>query len=363
MSKTVKNLMTKRETRGTNMGRRIKRHWLLVASLVLATPVLITPASLSAEPYKIYPIEQEEKPGRCNSEVFAEAIYWAPNPLEFNFAQVGVIAPADLFESNAIIENLDARSLNAGYDWGVRFGYRMNRGRWFTRGDFLWIEMENSSTASRSAGDNSLVIPELQFDAGQVTGFQVAHANSNTQYENASLQVGYRGCDTCRGYFEVFTAAEAFYFRFRARVRGEGNALFDGVDNPLPIYGIFTQSFEQLGLGIGSGLRFRANVCYGFSFGGDFEAFGSVSRVKGIEEANSLTPFRIAPPVAAYQDRRAPTVFNAHNCFALGFKSKISIEYTKCCSCYEFVGRVGYDVQAVKIGVVGGPFMGLGITY
>jgi hypothetical protein len=364
MTKAVDNHMTKLETRGTNMRRRMKRHWLLAASLVLATPVLTTPASLNAEPYILKPIDQEEKPGRCNSEVFAEAIYWAPNPLEFNYAQVGTINPADLFEFNAIFEDLTSEILDPGYDWGFRFGYRMNRDRWFARGDFLWIEMENSDSARRGAGDNSMTIPNLQFDAGQVIGFRVAHANSNTQYENASLQVGYRGCDTCRGWWETFAVAEAFYFRFRARVSGEGEATIGTDPVTVPIYGIFTQGFEQVGLGLGSGLRFSANVGCGLHFGGEFEAFGSVSRVKGIEETNSLTPAQVqglADP--GYLDQRLPTVFNSHDCFALGFKTKIGVDYSRCCSCYELTARVGYEVQAVKIGIVGGPVVGLGVAY
>ncbi len=347
------------------MGRRIKRHWLLVASLVLATPIVTNPAALMAEPIKLFPIDQEEKPGRCDSELYAEAIYWAPNPLEFNYAQVGVISPPGIFESNAVFENLTSELLDTGYDWGFRFGYRMNRGRWFAKADVLWIEMESSDSTRRAPGDNSLVIPTLQFDAGQVTGFQVAAANSNTQYENAGLQVGYRGCDTCRGYWETYAVVEAFYYRFRARARGVGDATF-GVDpQTVPIYGIFTQGFEQVGLGLGSGLRFRANVGCGLSFGGDFESFGSVSRVKGLQEQNSLTPFNVpqGAAVPVYQDRRVPTTFNSRQCFALGFKGRIAAEYRRCCACYEFSGRIGYEIQAVKIGIVGGPFVGGAINF
>ena len=343
------------------MGRRMKRHWLLAASVVLTTAGLTTPAQLSAEPYFMVPLDQEEKPGRCNSEVYAEAIYWAPNPLEFNYADVGNIDPPNLFQNTAVREDLTGHLLDPGYDWGFRFGYRMNRGRWFVHTDFVWIEMEKVMNTTRGP-NNTMSIPNLNGSASQVTAFNIARANSNTQYDNAALYVGFRGCDTCRGYFETFMVAEAFYFRFRARVRGQGLAIITGQPN-FPIYGEFTQEFENVGLGLGSGLRLYGNLGCGFSVGGAFEAFGSVSRVNGLFEANSLTPVVIAG-TTIYQDQRVPTVATSHNCFALGFKGRIGAEYNSCCfGCVSFNGRIGYEIQLVKIGLVGGPFVGLGVNF
>jgi hypothetical protein len=339
----------------TSLGR------ILFACLLIALP-----SSIVAQHFFFMPVDEEERPGRCDSEVFCDALYWAPNSLEFNYAETGNIEPPGLFQFDAVTEDLLTHLLDPGYNWGFRIGYRMNQDRWFTQMEFLWIEMENSATATRGPNDNTMSIPLLELYAPHATGFNSAFGDSNTQYCNASLQVGVKGTDTCRGFYETYGAAEAIYYRFRMHVQGEGEAMFvDPDDISLPIRGEYSQQADMVGLGLGAGFRALGNLGCGFSVGGMVQAFATVSRVTIAVNSNALTPalnFE-PPPDVYYEDSFIPTKLDARACFTLGFKGRVNLNYERRICAYNVNGQIGFEANVYKLGFVGGPIIRLGTTY
>lgn len=342
---------------------RIRR--LVRWSALLAVGVVLFSPSLGAQMLIQLPVEDENLPGRCDSQVFGEALFWAPNATDFNYAEIGNIDPAGLYQFDAVAEDLIAEVLDPGYDWGFRAGFRMNRDRWFTRMEFLWVEVENKATSRRGPNDNTMSIPELGLDAGHATGFRTAFADSNTQYQNVSLQVGITGRNIARGWYETYGAAEMVYYRFRLRVRAEGEVILDPAPNPLPIKGRYSKEVEMVGLGVGSGFRALAHLGCGFSMGGSIEAVATVSRVKVFFHSDALAPALSfdPPPDNIYEDTRLPTTESLQPCFALGFKGRVNVQYTRCFSVYKLNGQLGFEANVYKIGFIGGPLISLGINF
>ncbi len=347
----------------TNQSKGRANRWVgvLIAFLILTAPYL------SAQHFIHYPVDEVQLPRRCDSEVFGEALFWAPSPTEFHYANVGSIEPTTLFERNAVRENFIGQVLDPGYDWGFRVGYRMNRSSWFFRTEFLWIQMESEAFTERPPGDNILTLPSLPFEADQAIGFQTAFANSDTQYQNTLFQVGMVGTHICRGFYETFVGAETIYYRSRVRVRAQGEVTFPGGPaEPLPIRAIYSQQAEMVGMGLGAGLRGLAYLGCGFSMGGFVEANATVSRIRVLFNPSSLTQaanFAGTPPPNFYQDIRSPRLENLHPCFSLSFKGRVNVQYSRCIGCHRFDGQVGFEIHSYKIGLIGGPLISFSIHF